>query len=218
MSALTESDRITLTEARTLANADGRAALIDALAVCESPTLATLGPDMEQSTAYAAALGCAQGLLTELAAKVEGLAAQLDAQDRPAPVWAVWRVDEGTGMAREVGHLGREQAEAMAAQLNQDRKRPIHFMALPLGGEPFDTADERRNPWHLAQATIVDLIGREVISIHTDGPARPVGVISRLDPADADFVWVTWTPTDATLPAVEIREALDELTPAGVRS
>jgi hypothetical protein len=65
----------------------------------------------------------------------------------PAETWSMWRVSETEGIAREVGQLDREAAQIMAGQLNRDpRPAGVHFMALPLGGTPFDVPDAERYP------------------------------------------------------------------------
>lgn len=57
------------------------------------------------------------------------------------------------------------------------------------------------------------LTGTQVRRNDDDSAVPAVGVIIAPSPADPDYAWVAWLPTDADLPAVVIREALDELAP-----
>lgn len=156
MSALSESNRITIIEARTLARADSRSEVIDALSLCESPSVVGRTPEelaeVRLSELHSAAFGTLSAIVEELADTLEQLAAEVDKAQAPAPrpstdVWAVWRVDENRGNAREVGQQYRELAGQTAAQLNSDpRPAGVHFMALPLGGSPWDIPDSARYP------------------------------------------------------------------------
>jgi hypothetical protein len=174
MPALSETDRIEIITARTLARADTRGELIDALALADSPTLAGIDPvTADIGTLHAAALGQLSAAADYLAGLAERLGAMVNAAEAagvtitggeiiagerspvlvevpppgPATLWAIWRVDENIGMSREICHLPREQAEHTASQLSADRSpRGIHYMAMPLGGCPFDLPNSIRYP------------------------------------------------------------------------
>lgn len=100
--ALTQSQRIGIIEARTLAKANTRAELIDALALCDSPTVEGLSPAelarVPLDHLHAAAFGTLSAMAEELAAIAEDLdgqvtqAAELLAErtpERSADYWAV---------------------------------------------------------------------------------------------------------------------------------
>jgi hypothetical protein len=162
MPALSETDRITIIEARMLARADSRAEYMDALMICESPTMAAFAgdPGMEQATLYAAALGTLSGLAVHLCEIAERLAAELDRRGCEhrcttgrdcggcgcqgcgySATWALWRVDELADRATEYEHMPRSKAIAEAAKLNQGPASGVHYVALPLGGLPSDAIE-----------------------------------------------------------------------------
>lgn len=97
--ALTQGQRIGIIEARTLAAAYTREALIDALSLCNSPSVAGLsqaelaGIRMDQL--QAAAFGALSAMAEELCNTVEDLADRVDRYDRQADILA--NVIAGTG-------------------------------------------------------------------------------------------------------------------------
>lgn len=162
MTALSESDRITVIEARTLARADSRSALIDSLSLCNSPTMAGLDPaTADLGAIHSAALGTLQALAGELCGMVERLAAEADRHGCEhrcttgrdcggcgcpgcgySATWALWRVNELADRATEYDHLPRSQAIKAAADLNAGlRDAGVHYVALPLGGLPSDAIE-----------------------------------------------------------------------------
>lgn len=98
---LTNSQRIGIIEARTLAKADTREELIDALALCDSPTVEGLSTEelarVPLAHLHAAAFGTLAAMAEELAAVAEDLNDQLaqatellaEGSDRSVDYWVV---------------------------------------------------------------------------------------------------------------------------------
>jgi|SRR5215469_17698570 len=143
MPALSNTDRDIIAWAYQFYAACTRDQMIEAFTADnpEPDTVAYFAAEPDRLNA--ALLGRAQARIRYLADLAETLADHLDKRqagdDGPGLPWAVWRVDENAGRAREVGQMPREMAKIVAAQLNEDTRPPgVHFDALPLGGSPFD--------------------------------------------------------------------------------
>lgn len=140
---LSDSDRQTIAEARLIAGADTRDQQLSALSALQSPTLARENvATIAQSSIHAALLGQAQSVCHELADRCENLGAEVEAARADAETWAVWWVDLDSCKAREIMQAARQDARETALRLSEDAPEGEGYVALPIGGLPFDLAED----------------------------------------------------------------------------